>query len=65
MSEKGHSVSFGHAREASGRRMIPENPFQCCRHRYDLDSDFQSREKIELMANLSPDQICERYRNAY
>jgi hypothetical protein len=36
-----------------------------CWHRYDLDSGFQSREKIELMANLSLDEICERYRNAY
>ena len=23
------------------------------------------RKEIELMANLSPDEVCERYRNAY
>jgi glutamine synthetase len=23
------------------------------------------RKEIELMANLSPDEICEKYRNAY
>src|SRR5882724_4660137 len=33
-------------------------------HRYDLDSGLQSREKIEAMANLGPDEISERYRNA-
>jgi hypothetical protein len=55
---------FGHVRDAPGRRVIPEEPFQCCRHRYDLDSGFLSRDKIELMAGLNPDDICERHRNA-
>jgi hypothetical protein len=64
MTALGHSGSFGRVRDASGWEMIPEEPFQGCRHRYDLDSGFQSREKIELVANLSPDETRERYRNA-
>jgi hypothetical protein len=43
--------------------VIQEEPL--CGHSDDLDSSFQSREKIELMATLGPDEMCERYRNAY
>jgi hypothetical protein len=33
-------------------------------HVYELDSGFQSRNKMALVASLGPDEICERYRNA-